>query len=399
MEIFKEDFRLSAYTFKDNVLCFLFAFMGLLNMRVYLLWENYFALFYSLTFGLILFLLAFNFNKYVDFKLLKYTIIYFMIEIGALLFTKLFYPEREIIFFVFLFLSISSLFLCIGNKYKFKSLQFLLNITSFIFLFGIIEYFLIMFGLVGASGVVSNEKDYIYYTYTFNVIPEFEVVGTFYRFCSLFNEPGVVGTFCGLVLYVLPFNSFRLYIFIFAGIISFSLAFYVLLFMFLIFSFNLKRGLIIIGLMALFISVFGVEIFEKHILSRVGQGDEIIDDNRTSEEFDNIYDDFVLSPNVLWGDGIGVLSEMKSVYIDACSWKRFVLERGFLGFAILLIFSIWSYCSQYGVLPLKVGLLLFAYMAALYQRAGYLYGIEYFILLYSAPLFIGFYSDSSKLKK
>lgn len=390
MERLDEYTNTYTYTFEEKLLGFLFAFLAFITSRPYIFWEQFFTPFYSITLGLILLILLIKSRKYIDPSLVKYTLIYLLLQIVLVMFTLIFFTGRTVIIFHYLSFGIAGIFLAVANRYKLRAIKSLLDIFAFVFLMGIIEYFLTLYGIISPTGTVSNEKNYLYYSFYFTVVPEYETLGAFYRFCSMFNEPGVVGTLCGLVLFVMPRNNFRFYIFLIAGVISFSLAFYVLLGLFIVTNLSIKRSALIVGLFAIFVLSFGTDVFDQYIFSRFSAEDEggFMNDNRTSVEFDVIYNEFLQSKNVLWGEGLSSVNEKNVKNLDACSWKMIFIERGVLGFSFLILFFAWSYFRQYGFNSIRVMLLFLAYLAALYQRAGYMFELPYFIVLYGGALLL-----------
>lgn len=98
------------------------------------------------------------------------------------------------------------------------------------------------------------------------------------RLCGMFDEPGVVGTFCALFLVSkrFDFKDWRTYIFLLGGILSLSLAFFFLVILGLtLFSLNREGKVLKIILIVICVSVFVLTLYPNlldYILSRIGNG-------------------------------------------------------------------------------------------------------------------------------
>lgn len=98
------------------------------------------------------------------------------------------------------------------------------------------------------------------------------------RLCGMFDEPGVVGTFCALFLVSKRFDlkDWRTYIFLLGGLLSLSLAFFFLVILGLtLFSLNRDNKVLKIILIVLCVSMFVLTSYPAlldYILSRIGNG-------------------------------------------------------------------------------------------------------------------------------
>ena len=122
-----------------------------------------------------------------------------------------------------------------------------------------------------------------------------------YRFQSIADEPGGVGTTCAFLLFLTSGNKIYKYqyiIFWIAGLISFSFAFYIMAAFHLLFSTSNRKTIIYIlfvSILAMVLNYYFSDAFEKLILDRFNEGDY----NRYGESF-NIHFQQALDNGTLW---------------------------------------------------------------------------------------------------
>lgn len=210
------------------------------------------------------------------------------------------------------------------------------------------------------------------------------------QICGMFDEPGMVGTISSLLLVAENYefkNNKYLYIVLFSGILSLSLAFYLILFISvfikLILSKSIKRKklLYIIPVIFLLIMIFQMPIFQEKVLERLSISN-LINNNRTSQEFDNIYSNFLQSSNIFLG-----LGNMNPIFdkVDASSYKVLIFNFGVIGFLLIVGWYIfWS--ISYSKYNKQALVLSFMFLLSIYQRPWIIYlycivilfgGIEY----------------------
>ena len=171
--------------------------------------------------------------------------------------------------FSYLFL-ITLFFISLQQSEHFRVFEHFVNILTVVYFIGIISYLLSLSGLNVPFGTVifkGNPNKFPYLVY-FGHVQETYLPN--YRFSSIFDEPGVVGTVNGLILASIGISlrNVRSLILLLAGLISFSLAFYIILICILLYKFNLKN-ILIIAFFASLIILYSGELFNKLIISRM----------------------------------------------------------------------------------------------------------------------------------
>ena len=211
----------------------------------------------------------------------------------------------------------------------------------------------------------------------------FNLIGTDYgvaRFRSIADEPGRIGTLCGMLIFLTwRVRSLRIpfIVFLISGIISFSLAFYVLLGIFLITHFRVSLKRMIIGIAVTGATIYvAYDRFEELIVMRIMADGEIEDiediDNRTSKIFDK-YFDRAFENGQLWL-GVGVNNLPKQIEIEGSGGnagaKKWIFQYGFVALAFLFITFNRVYLRRLRRKPdIKDYGFLIAYWLSFYQRS------------------------------
>jgi hypothetical protein len=216
-------------------------------------------------------------------------------------------------------------------------------------------------------------------------------VGNSRKFMSVFDEPGVVGTLVALIISYrkLEFNKIKDIILIVAGLISFSLAFYIVLLINLLYNrtLNLKFYLIFVIILFSFYYV-NPEFVKVALFDRFIVGDNIgIVDNRATETFNDEYDSFVKKggAGLFFGLGPNALAKLsKDIEINVSSYKTLIYQFGILGAVLFISFFFYA---TYKFAPVKRGWFFFIiFLALAWQRPGvftyfnlliYLSGLSY----------------------
>jgi hypothetical protein len=245
----------------------------------------------------------------------------------------------ELAMFVFL-LSFSRKFL-ISALIKFEKLiaiVFILGIATYIASFIIdLPHFSIK--------PLNKLKDDIYQVYIFELrLDAYTLLGG-RRFMSVFDEPGVVGSMLALLISYkkLKFDNYRDYVLIITGLISFSLAFYVVLIINIFYYkyLNWKFLIIFIGIVLSFYYI-QPQFIQETLLDRfVSDGEIGVVDNRSSQLFSLAYDEFIRKggDQVIFGLGPNSLERLsKTVDLNVSSYKTIVYQWGYLGLAFFVFF-------------------------------------------------------------
>ena len=193
-----------------------------------------------------------------------------------------------------------------------------------------------------------------------------------FRFYSMFNEPGVLGTLSAFILFGNKYN-FRKWeniVILLGGIFTYSMAFYILTIIgYFYFSIKSMKKFVI---SIVFISLLSISIytwlkediaFQRFVIERFGDLDfmERVN-NRTEYNAEFFYDNFINSSDVLMGVGREYL--IINGLEDAASYKVFIIEYGLIGVLILLL----MYLSMIKQITLTSFVFLFIFILSFFQR-------------------------------
>lgn len=284
----------------------------------------------------------------------------------------------------------------------------------------IIVYFLLKIGVkvpvynLESNEAVKNARGMYYQIYPFTAQWMGRWSKDYYalRFCGVFREPGVVGTFSALLLCAERFKlrwKWQNIVLLIAGIISFSFAFYgivAIYFIIKLLKMDKKWVLAVLGLVVLYVVFINIKMpvaalarFQDRL--RVFGGEVV--DNRTNEDYDRIFK-ALFSGNILgmlFGNGYGSIEAVLSKeLVDGASYKNLIYNYGILGFLGQLAWmayatveflnkrgSKWSfYCWS----------LVIVFIANMYQRPSY-YGLHFLLILIGA--FYKYCTDTEPTKK
>lgn len=176
------------------------------------------------------------------------------------------------------------------------------------------------------------------------------------RLCGLFNEPGYFGTFIALFLILdeIRLKKVSNIILLVAGILTFSLACFVILALgglFYIFK-NKHYYAAAVIVTILFTTPFlkdiqyeneSIKVFSERV-ENIIDGTETIMDRRTDANFEQIERRFDEDNNKLFGYGTGYCSK-KGTY-DTSSYKKNIVEWGYLGFAMVFLFLLFLVLTE-----------------------------------------------------
>lgn len=219
----------------------------------------------------------------------------------------------------------------------------------------------------------------------------------FYRFYAFLNEPGLLGTISALMLCAFKFNfkqNKHLYIYLFAALASMSLASYITIVIGVLPFVKGKRIFHII-LVFLIVSIFNFQVLDKFIFSRIEFNDEgkLIGDNRTSRNFDIVWNNFISSSDVFFGKGMGQHKTTVDEEGGVSSWKALVYNFGFFGLILYLsIFvSIFVSIKNKNKYCYMIFLL---FILTIYHRPNILY--SYYLLIFFGGLLVNSHNFNKK---
>jgi hypothetical protein len=167
------------------------------------------------------------------------------------------------------------------------------------------------------------------------------------RFNGVFQEPGMLGTYIGIILMadfiIFPSKKTRKIILIILGIFTLSLALYIFFFLIFLFRFSFKRLLILLFLSTVFILLL-ISFLPKNSLDYISvatidrfeiKNGHLEGDNRRQDQqrFEN-YLDKVNPVTFLFGNGKGRNQDKEALY---SSYSSIIYESGIFGFIIFLL--------------------------------------------------------------
>jgi hypothetical protein len=215
------------------------------------------------------------------------------------------------------------------------------------------------------------------------------------RFHAYYDEPGVVGTISGILLFLNRFNlkeKINIPIFI-AGVLSFSFAFYVIMVIYVLLFLKMKYKILVILLIAgLFPLLSSNEMLNTYILSRFQvENGQFVGDNRIAGGgFEYFYNNYLHSENVYFG--LGSRANLK-VNFGGASYKDLILNYGIIPFiSFVLIFISFAYLKFKWKKEFFIFLIIM--VAVLYQRP-FITNYFYVFLIY-APISVLIGENSKK---
>ena len=219
------------------------------------------------------------------------------------------------------------------------------------------------------------------------------------RLCCLFNEPGFLGTICALVLCADRLNLKKMsnLIIFMAGILSFSVGFFSLLFIYMVLNSWKNKKYLIITVITILLLVFvlpnihtNISIIDRTLQRFTITETGLTGDNRTTEEFDIAFSN-VMSKKPLFGMGKGYFAHLNLK--EVLSYKTYILDYGIVGFIIiwgsLFISALVFRKYHYSILAF---ILLF--FINIYQRPG-VFNLQYELILFGG---IAYLSNQIKLE-
>ena len=222
-------------------------------------------------------------------------------------------------------------------------------------------------------------KSYNYLSFPFLVVPQIlDGPMSGFRFCGLFDEPGAIGTYSLLILYIENFNFKKWYnvIYLIAGAASFSLFFYVGLGFFLLLRvFTIKeqkkyRYWVVGGVLLLYVGTQTVPILKDMIGVRLEYDEDrkkFVGDNRSSEELDEYIVSIRGTNAYAWGDR----QEVAESFNRSASIKNAILRYGMVFIVFFFIFYFLYARKHLKGHKAEIALFIVLLLLTLYQRPGF----------------------------
>lgn len=205
----------------------------------------------------------------------------------------------------------------------------------------------------------------------------------YFRFVSIFMEPGHLSMFCVFFLYAMDFDFNRWYtwVFLLSILFSLSLAGYILLVLAFLFN-SIQRNRAIFKRVAFFLVLllggswivihFGGEdniVYEKIFLRMEADDETIIaGNNRTDSYTNDVFDKFVRTSDVWMGYSLYEYQQKEgNGTIQGAGYKMYAFRNGILG--ILACFFFYFYLAYKSVNRRYMMLFLIIFVIAFLQRA------------------------------
>lgn len=297
--------------------------------------------------------------------------------------------RAQSVFFKFLVIIGIPLLLITSKKFILKSFNYYRFIFSTTIVPSIIVFFLVYFDVINLNYNIIDGvglKEYTYSQYPFLLVPSGKISDIIIpRFHGYYDEPGVVGTISAVLLLSDKFNIKKLInipIFI-SGIISFSLAFYLISFVYFIWIFlnsrlKWKVIILIISLIVIPLLIKDTNV-NKHIIDRFVSEPKNISNIRTSDSFDLWFDNFLKTPDVFFG--LGGKTSQELINIGGSSYKDLIVNYGII-FFLLFSLSVFLYSLKRIKNFQGVIIYLLIFILIIYQRP-YITSFFYMFLLFS----------------
>lgn len=222
------------------------------------------------------------------------------------------------------------------------------------------------------------------------------------RLCGIFNEPGGLGTVAAL-LYSASYrysSKFEKVSMLLAILLSFSLAGYLLIFMFYSIYYIRKGWKFILPILALIAFVLIAPTidwgndFVNAFVGRFALTKEGLEgDDRVSASFEVLYREFLQSNDFFFGKGATY-----GLNLGTSSYKSLFLQYGFVGFGIYFMFWLTAMLSV-AKRDRDCLILLLIFIISLYQRPVPITSSYGYVLLISGFLYIHYYKRNALAPK
>lgn len=388
---------------KLNILSFLFAVTAFLGLNPYFLWHGFnFIYFGFIVISTLVFFIALI-KRNNKIRLSDLFVIFYIIVLIVFMYHRSLEALTKI-----LIINISTFsFLLMSKKEKVIAFRYFTIIFALSLIPGLIMYILNLIHinlsweyLTPDSG--KAQSGYYYRQYLGSVIlesPRNPIVGL-YRFCGMYDEPGVVGTIAALLLAGNRFNMKKIWykVIFTGGILSFSLAFYVLLIIYFALEFFISKRYkpaIVLTFVCSIILTFSAEMgdnsfIQNTIFNRLSfVNGTMVGNNRTNSLYDYEFNRFLNSGTKNLLIGVGEEERLSKPYMaSASTYKNRIYDTGIIGFGLLVfLFVIFTskQKNQYSFIYLLV------FLASMYQRADVLRYSYIFIFvgsLYNLEMYI-----------
>lgn len=283
-----------------------------------------------------------------------------------------------------------ALFMLLSKRDKALFFNSLITLMFILLVPGVFVWFLLFVGIDIPHGYLSPEHigkrsaGILYNIYWGSILE----INTYFaqnidRFCGPYDEPGAIGTYLALILSAVPYRiskNVKTFILFIGGIISFSTAYFVILFLKYasnIFRYGLHKiipSIVIFSVLVYTVLTVKVEFYPFVRLQNAFQyqNGRFVGDNRTTSSFESAYQEIFSNPiDLLFGKGVGATNSNIGLQ-GGSSYKIIIYDEGIILFIIyilwLFLVSAIIYKSCY--LPLKYNICVFTFLfiLSIYQR-------------------------------
>lgn len=235
-----------------------------------------------------------------------------------------------------------------------------------------------------------------YALYPFSTRISYSSVTEFYRFQSVFDEPGYLGTIIGLILTADRCNmkSLTNKILFLGGVASLSLAFYVIIFIYYM-AFLISNPLrflkifcsSMLVILILYSTDIGGNLIDSLLVERLSVNNgEIAGDNRSGDKLDQQFDYFINKSSIM--EKVFGLENL--INDGSSSIKQVFIKTGYLGFFLIsLVFLLLSifYRSRisYSTLVFIMVFLLSSYQRPSIENPEYIFIFVIGLIFFDRP--------------
>lgn len=244
----------------------------------------------------------------------------------------------------------------LNKDFQRKCIKYLCIIFGSFLAISLLAFFLYLIGFnLPFSETAKEDLMYEFNNFYWFMIDERQFLVIFPRFQSVFLEPGHLGTACALLLFtqIGKWKKWYNVVILIAALLTFSLAAYVLLMIIMTAGAWIQRKKIVAKLITITILLSGIgiaSIFYNNgdnlvntlILSRleVDENGKLVGDNRVTESFESVYDDYVTTSDVWFGREYS----LEEFGVGNAGYRVFIYEYGLICLFLTIIFySTMSY--------------------------------------------------------
>lgn len=286
------------------------------------------------------------------------------------------------------------MFLLLREDLKLRIFDTFINVMAILLMLSMVEFLIHMF--TGFRYIVFDNLIYLdkrpMVQTLFNLMYpenqyEFGALFGFSRFQSLADEPGGVGTIMGFLLFATighPKYKWQYIIFWMAGLLSFSLAFYIMAFVHLIVSSVNKNNwvsLLFFIAIAFFAYSLFKDVFNNLIIDRISDNDISEIDNRTTEQLNRNLAKSFQDGTILFGHKHVVESGLRGA----------LYNKGLIAVLALVLCYSHAFLSMIRSLKIKnswFALMFFVVFWMSYYQRTYILMFQYVIPFFCMPVML-----------